>query len=193
MSTFLTEQDVRDYGTDLVDFAQRAAWHSVAPHLQNLEAQNHALQRRLAQEARHRLDSQVEAAIPNYRELDQHPDWHTWLLGVDSLSGRQRQQLLDEAKSSGDAARCIHFFRSFFSRPQSAAGSGASAASPAYRRARSSNEPIYTRPQIQALYAAHRKGMFAGKESEWARIEAQIIAVGREGRIANPIDPSLSK
>ena len=39
----------------------------VAPHLQKLEQQNVQL-RRLAKEARHRLDQQVAAAVPNYQE-----------------------------------------------------------------------------------------------------------------------------
>jgi hypothetical protein len=40
----------------------------------------------------------------------------------------------------------------------------------------------YTRDQIAQLYAAHRKGHYAGREAEWARQENDIIAAGREGR-----------
>ena len=50
------------------DFAQRAALRAVAPHLQASEQQNLELQNRLTREARHRLDQQVERAVPNYRE-----------------------------------------------------------------------------------------------------------------------------
>ena len=76
---FLTRADVDNYGTDLVDFAQRAAAHAIAPHLQNLNAENAELRQRLAVEARYRLDQQVEAAIPNYRDIDRDPRWHQWL------------------------------------------------------------------------------------------------------------------
>jgi hypothetical protein len=182
MQRYLNDQDYRDYGGELVSFSQRAALEAFAPHLQNLEAQNHELQRRLAQEARHRLDSQVERAIPNYRQLDQHEDWHTWLLGIDSLSGRMRQQLLDEAKASGDAARCIAFFRSFFSRPQSAAGGSASASS----RPRSTSGRIYTRSEIAKLYDQHRRGAYRGREAAWQEQERDIIAASREGRVDMP-------
>src|SRR6478735_7281483 len=112
MPQYLTSQDYNDYGPDLVDFAQRAAVHAVAPHLQNLEQQNAELQRRLAREARYSLDQRVEAAVPNYREIDSNPEWHRWLLTVDSLSGRVRQQLLNDAIASGDASRIAAFFRS---------------------------------------------------------------------------------
>ena len=96
---WLSQQDYQDYGGDLVNFSQRAALHAVAPHLQNLEQENARLQHWLGVEARHRMDREVEAAVPNYREIDADPRWHQWLLGTDSLSGRQRQQLLNDAIS----------------------------------------------------------------------------------------------
>ena len=69
-------------------------WH---PKLQEIEQQNAELRQRLAKEARRRLDQAVELAVPNYREIDRDPRWHRWLLGIDVLSGRVRQQLLNEA------------------------------------------------------------------------------------------------
>ena len=44
-------------------------------------------------------------------------------------------------------------------------------------------QPIYTRETIGQLYEAHRKGAYAGREAEWARIEADIFAAQREGRV----------
>ena len=35
---WLTQQDVQDYGTDLIDVVQRGALNAVAPHLQNLNS-----------------------------------------------------------------------------------------------------------------------------------------------------------
>jgi hypothetical protein len=70
VANYLTEQDVRDYGSELLDVSQRAALHAVAPHLMSLEQQNAELQRRLAKEARHRLDQQVAAAVPDYQTID---------------------------------------------------------------------------------------------------------------------------
>ena len=67
------------------DFAQRAALHAVAPHLQASEQQNLELQNRLAREARARLDAAVERAVPNYREIDQEPRWHNWLFDTSQI------------------------------------------------------------------------------------------------------------
>ena len=104
--------------------------HAFARHLHNLEQQNAELRQRLAIEARHRLDQQVERAVPNYREIDQDPRWHQWLLSSDPLSGRQRQQLLNDAIASGATNRVISFFRQFL-RAEGVAGQ---TSSPAYGR-----------------------------------------------------------
>ena len=174
---------MNNYGPELINVTQRAALQAVAPHLQNLESQNVALRQRLAVEARHRLDQRVERAVPDYREIDRDPQWHRWLLGVDTLTGRVRQQLLNDAIASGSDARVAAFFRGF----QQEAGS-TQASAPAKARARPSGEPVYTRDQIQRLYDQHRRDAYHNREAEWARQEADIIAAGREGRIQNPID-----
>jgi hypothetical protein len=177
---FLTRADVDNYGTDLVDFAQRAAAHAIAPHLQNLNAENAELRQRLAVEARYRLDQQVEAAIPNYRDIDRDPRWHQWLMTLDPLTGQIRQTILNDAIASGSAGRVVAFFRGF----QQEAGQAAS--SPSSQRSRHTaapSKPIYTRDQIGRLYEAHRKGAYVGREAEWNRIEADIFAAQHEGRV----------
>ena len=65
--SWLTNDDLAQYGGELTDFAQRAALHAVAPQLSALEQQNAQLQQRLAVEARHNLDRRVAEAVPNYR------------------------------------------------------------------------------------------------------------------------------
>jgi len=67
---WLTQDDVNNYGSELIDVTQRAALHALAPELQDIRQQNAELQRRLAQEARRNLDAAVERLIPNYREVD---------------------------------------------------------------------------------------------------------------------------
>jgi len=205
---YLTEQDVNNYGPELLDVTQRAALQAVAPHIQQVEQQNAELQRRLAIEARRRLDQAVELSVPNYKEIDNNPRWHRWLLGVDVLSGRVRQQLLNEAISAASAPRVISFFKGFQNEeaatghvesaplsqqpaaPREAAIPLASLATPGRARPATGGDtqfppdkPIYTRAQIAGLYRAHQKGAYVGREAEWQRQDADIIAAGREGRI----------
>lgn len=206
--SYLTEQDVQNYGTDLVDFTQRAAAQAITPHLQQIERQNAELQRRLGDEARKRLDQAVELALPDFREIDRNPRWHRWLLGVDVLSGRVRQQLLDEAIAAAQAPRVISFFRGFLQEevatghsepapyspqaapPREPAVPLASLASPGRARPATGGDasvppdkPTYTRAQIAQLYEQHRKGAYLGREAEWARREADFFAAQREGRV----------
>jgi hypothetical protein len=206
--SYLTQDDVNTYGTDLIDVSQRAALHALAPHLMSLEQQNEELRTRLAKEARHSLDQAVELGVPNYREIDRDPRWHRWLLGIDVLSGRVRQQLLNEAISAAQAPRVISFFRGFLNEeaatghneaaqnfrqpaaPREPAVDLLSLAAPGRARPATGGDaslpperPIYTRAQIRDLYTAHRKGAYVGREAEWARQDADIIAAGREGRI----------
>ena len=205
--TYLTEQDEQNYGKELLDVTQRAALHAVAPHLQSLEAQNAELQARLAKEARRALDQSVEIAVPNFREIDRDPRWHRWLLGIDVLSGRVRQQLLNEAISAAAAPRVISFFRGFLNEevatghsepasnsqqaapPREAAINLSSLAAPGRARPSTGGDasvqpekPIYTRAQVKELYRAHQKGAYVGREAEWARLEADLYAAQREGR-----------
>jgi len=188
MNSYITEQDVQNYGSELIDLTQRAAVQAVAPHLQNLQQQNAELQHRLAQEARHRLDQQVERAVPNYREIDRDPAWHSWLLSIDALSGRQRQVLLNDAIAQGDAGRVIGFFRGFQREAGADTGEGAPPQQPRSRRVPmwGSDRPTYTRAQIAKLYEQHLRGAYKDRETEWQRLEADIIRAGAEGRIANP-------
>ena len=43
---------------------------------------------------------------------------------------------------------------------------------------------------VAAAYEQHRRGKYAGRENEWQRIEQEIIAAGREGRILGAVDTS---
>ncbi len=206
--SFLTQEDVQNYGNELIDVTQRAALHAVVPHLQEIERQNAELRERLAKDTRRILDQQVEMAVPNYREIDRDPRWHRWLLGIDVLSGRVRQQLLNEAISAAQAPRVISFFRGFQNEeaatghsepgptsrqpaaPREAALDLSSLAAPGRARPATGGDaslppdkPIYTRAQIAQLYSLHRKQAYVGREAEWQRQEADIIAAGREGRI----------
>ena len=70
MANYLSQQDYQDYGGDLIDLTKRAAAEALSPDLQRIEQQNHQLQRWLEVQARHRMDREVEAAVPNFREID---------------------------------------------------------------------------------------------------------------------------
>jgi hypothetical protein len=188
MSNYLTYDDYNSYGPDLVDLSQRAAKHALAPELQRIQQQNAELQRRLAVESRRRLDAAVAAAVPNFQSIDADPRWHRWLLGIDSLSGRVRQTLLNDAINSGSDQRIAHFFRTFEREHGSPSSSGTQAANttrptPFGTRPNSIGNRTYTRQQIHDLYEKKRRGDYAKRPEEWARIEQDIFNAQHESRI----------
>jgi hypothetical protein len=190
----ITPQDVANYGPELVDFAARAASAAVAPQLAQLGQQSAELMQRLARETRARLDREVEAAVPNYQEIDNDPRWHQWLRQADPHTGLARQQLLDEAISAGSGVRVIAFFRGFLRElgQTSVAPAGHWGPGQLLERTRARprvDGPTYTRDQIKHFYELHRKGKFAGREDEWNRLEWEIIRAGREGRILGGLEP----
>jgi hypothetical protein len=188
MANYLTRQDEDNYGRDLLDVAQRAAMHTIAPHLQSLAQQNNALQRQLAKEQRRQMDQAVEAAVPNFREIDRNPRWHRWLLGTDELAGKTRQVLLDDAIAKYSASRAIEFFKRF---QQEDAGGSQTYSSANNRYTSYYGKPIYTRESIGQLYEMHRRGDYKGRENTWNRIESDIFAAQREGRVVD--SPYLTK
>jgi hypothetical protein len=188
---YLTQADLQNYGPELVDFSQRAAVHAVAPQLAQLGQQSQELMQRLQRETRARLDREVEAAVPNYREIDNDPAWHQWLRQVDPYNGRIRQELLNDAIAAGSATRVVAFFRGFM-REHGSQTTPVFDWGPGQVLERTRPRPqgrIYSRDEVKRLYELHRKGKFAGREDQWARLEHEIIRAGREGRILGGLSP----
>ena len=188
----ITPQDYANYGSDLVNFTQRAAAATVAPQLAQLGQQSQELMRRLALETRARLDREVEAAVPNYREIDNDPRWHQWLRGIDPHTGWQRQELLNEAIAAGSGTRVIAFFRGFIREVGQTSAQPVFDWGPGQVLERTRPRPqgaVYTREQIKHFYELHRKGKFIGREDEWNRLEHEIVRAGREGRILGGLSP----
>ena len=126
--------------------------------------------------------------MPDYREIDRDPRWHNWLRQPDQLSGVQRQQLLNDAVSSGSVARVRTFFEGFRRESGNQPSGSTATTSGRTRPASSGNKPVFTRPQIAELYRAQQQGAYVGREAEWARLEVSIIEAGREGRILGGTD-----
>jgi hypothetical protein len=106
------------------------------------------------------------------------------ILGIHELSGRVRQEWLNDAIASGDAGRVKAFFDSF---QLESHGSGSADRGPARRGGRapsSQGTRTWTRASIDAFYRARQKGAFKGREAEADALEKDIFAAQRDGRVA---------
>jgi hypothetical protein len=181
MSNYLTQDDVDYLGHGTIGAIGRTANTILAPHLQQIQQQQYELQKQLARERRVRLDARVSELVPNWQTIDREPGWRKWLCEIDPLSGRVRQILLNEAIDNSNARQVQEIFRQHLAQ----AGQPALGA-PLTRTGHSRRGRIYTRREIAKIYDDHRRGVYAGRDADWMRQEADIIAAAREGRVSNP-------
>lgn len=143
----------------------------------------------------------VEAAVPDWKAINANDDFVTWLLETDPASGTARQDLLDDAQSKADSGRVIHLFKAWIGEAGYVkAGSGTDTAqddinseleqqlTPGKGKGAEhkgeGEKPSFTRAEISAFYGDVAKGKFKGKDSDRARIEAEIFDAQSNGRVS---------
>lgn len=207
--SFLTDDDLKNFGPEMLDLAQRAARQVVVPEMQRVQAENEQLRENMARHSKRTLDQALDYAVPNWREVNRNPRFVSWLRLPDVYSSQVRKELLDEATAAVDAPRVISFFRGFLREEEATGHSNpeprtsqpaapprepavplASLAAPGRARPANGGDPslspegpIYTRADISQLARDYRKGVYRGREAEYQRLWADIVAAGREGRV----------
>lgn len=118
----VTDEEVQDFGEDLLNVVGKRAREEYAPEFEELAARLRRLEGRVegastviertqVQEVYHSLDQ----AVPNWRELNRSDDFKMWLQQPDFLSGRRRHDMLQEAFTGHEAGRVVAFFKGFLS------------------------------------------------------------------------------
>ena len=180
--SYLTRQDVDNFGPELIDVAQRAAHHAMGPELQRLHDENQELRDEVNRAAKMGIDQYLDREVPNWRQINADERFHRWLLMPEPYSGIIRDRLLKDAARAANAQRVANFFQGFL-----AAAGQAPAAHTSQRTPRTpSGQRIYTRPQIEAMWQRRRQGKI--DDAAWARWEHELVAAGREGRIAGALN-----
>jgi hypothetical protein len=159
--------------------------------------------------ARERMHVDLDRDLPNWQAVNHDPDFHAWLALQDPMSGVSRKKLVTDAYAQNNSARVLAIFKSFVSetaayRPASSSTEtapvpphvGAQPVRPTLEdlaapgRARTAASPqapaekqIIRTSDVNAFYAAVRKGAYRGREAEQAQHEAELHAAMREGRI----------
>jgi hypothetical protein len=205
----ITDADMQEYG-DSIDVMRRAAREEVSQanaRVNQLEAQLRQLQASVVPQV-HQI-SQKQAAnneqafwtglsskVPNWEEINDNQDFQSWLLEVDPLTGISRQTYLDDAQQNLDVGRVASFFTTWEQasgqsvaqtnrkaqasqlEKQVAPGRGRSSPS-----AMPSEGQTYSPDDIKKFFNDVRMGKYKGREQERGRIERDIFAAQREGRI----------
>jgi hypothetical protein len=211
--SIVTEEDVKEFG-DAIDVMRRVTQEEVQPLIETLNKlqltlnnlntevvpkvnQVYTSQANTTQQA---FWDRVEAAIPNWREVNNHPDFATWLYQHDPMTRMLRQDLLEQAQNSADADRVIHIFRAWMGETgydsgnseNDTAHAGTNAeleaqVSPSRGRGgdvrKEQEKKNWTGADIKAFYKAVADGEYKGRDEERAKIEADLFAAQQEGRV----------
>jgi len=146
-----------------------------------------------------RFWSNLAQRVPNWQQVNNDQDFQSWLLEVDPLTNTSRQTHLEIAQRDLDANRVVAFFNAFTSAsgkfaPQANAQPNRSASELerqiAPGRARGSSgasagqtAKTYTPQDITKFFNDVRSGKYKGRETERDRVERDIFAAQRDGRI----------
>lgn len=208
----ITEQDMEDYG-DSIEVMRRvfreemSSKDSEIGELRQLVRQMqgtvvpqvHQLSRSHAVSNEQRFWADLQTAVPDWQDVNGSAEFQSWLLEVDPLTGIPRQTYLDDAQRNLDVRRVANFFSAWKgmtgvpdarthreAQPASelerqvAPGKGRSGGSRPQGEAKT-----YSTDDIRKFFTDVQKGKYRGKEAERDRIERDIFAAQREGRIVN--------
>lgn len=206
----ISEKEVEEYGEsiDVMRKVTREELGSVAQRIAQLEGllsqlqssvvpQVQAVAQKQAVSAEQMFWADLTKNVPNWREINDNQEFHSWLLEVDPLTGISRQTYLEDAQRMMDAGRVANFFRAWLedtgqanvAQTKDRAASSELEKQVAPGRTKSSGNPqsnkakVYTPQDIQKFFSDVRQGKYKGREQERDRMERDIFAAQRENRI----------
>lgn len=207
---YLTDKDLENFDEDTIDVMRRAArqeaeeqFGSVIAQLQQQIAslQSTVIPKMTKIEQQNTLSQEdmfmrtLDNIVPEWRQLNNDQAFLTWLDEADELTNTSRQQLLDGAVQALDATRAARFFSAYTRSkagqvPTPAQTPGASAqlealVAPGKGRggAPQQEKPPITRAYITQFFRDVADGKYRSRPDEKAKIEADIFAAQREGRV----------
>jgi hypothetical protein len=210
---FLTEKDSAEYGSDMIDFATRAAKQEVAPlvgaimalreeiaQLKGVTPVVNSLVANQRMSAEEKFFAKVAESVPDWSSINNDGRFHEWLLTSDPMTGIDRQTYLADAQRNFDSTRAVSIFNAWKqvpgvvsqvsqerARPNKAANELERQVAPG--RTNAASAPVkeqatqWSTADIAKYYADVRTGKYKGREAERAELERDIFQAQREGRI----------
>ena len=201
----ITADDEKTFGAEIIDLTKRAALEVVKPELDNLRTENNQLRQRVSAQAANGVYVDLNAQIPNWKEINTSPRFLQWLSLRDIYSGEVRGKMLRQAFAAANAPRVLAFFNGFLTEeratghlpdpaapaanmaPRQPAVNLVNLAAPGVRPATDTNapadKPIFTHKQIAEFYSQQGRARYVGREEDRKNDEREIFAAQREGRI----------
>lgn len=191
---------------EVADTVVQPALYDVSGRLARLEQQLGNVRQTVAYDGQSRMYDTLGKEVPDWNQINNSPEFVRWLGMPDPLSGQIRHNMLIEAFNGQQTNRVIEFFRRYVAdqapsglqsqglQPGPTINSGSAPqvdlmALAAPGRAKpgqtqvTPEKPIINRAEISTFYRDKAMGRFAGRDDEVSRIEQEIFAASREGRI----------
>lgn len=210
---FVTPEEATEYGDEFLNVVGKRAreeyfpeFDELATRLKRLEGRVDGVGTVLEKNQANDVYAGLNSEVPDWKEVNRHPDFHAWLDEPDLFSGRIRKDMLQEAFTRHEAQRVVSFFRGFLEAAGSPPSQQASEPTPspngngttgkrsleefaAPGRARSApqqlppDKPVYTSAWIAKFTADKIAGKYRGREADADAIEQDIYRAQHEGRI----------
>lgn len=122
--SLVTDQDIQDYGSDLIDMVTRVVKQQYETRLKDVQERLSVLEGRVGrvdesvrgtsaavkQTAAERYEAKLTELLPNWESVNEEPELLDWLEKSDNLSGIKYRELLGDAHNAMDAKRVVSIF-----------------------------------------------------------------------------------
>lgn len=207
----ISEQERNEFGSEMIDVMGRRAQEVVSPELAAMRAELAKLEQKISgtaatvtRSARQELFSTLDQRLPEWRTVNDLPEFKQWLALPDPYFGVNRHSALLQAFEQNDTPRVLNFFKGFVSELAATTPADPSVTTPpapapakpsletlaAPGRARTpaqttvpAEKQIITTADVAAFYAAVRRGAYRGREAEQAQLEQELFEAQRDGRV----------
>jgi len=174
--SYLSDEEREEYGdvaTMMERIAKQAAKDATDPVKETSQQASQQLYYR-----------DLDGLAEGWAKTNGEPGFNEWLDETESMSGRTRRELLNDAFSSGNAERTAMFFNAYGSAPNKEADANRDPDQPKplpkpAKGEELSTDPVtdrYTGAQIKQFYDDKVAGKYRGREEEAKAIEQQIFA-----------------
>lgn len=195
----VTDADVQAFGEDLIEVQRKVAREVAAEfrsELDAMKAENEKLREQLnttgSQVSEASFEQRLYRMVPDFQEVNADPRWINWLNEVDPLLRAPRKTVAQEAFNHGDAEAVAHYvgmFKASITPVEPVNDKAAELEKQIQPKRSATTAPvspqarIYTDAQIQKMFQKSVELGSRGQRDEAAKLEAEIDAAYREGRV----------
>jgi hypothetical protein len=199
----VTDDDVETFGSDMVEFAKRAAASAIQPMLKVFDAKLNGMQQAIetvrqqvgAAETQYKQTAEqaylekLGQLVPDWREIDADPAFGAWLREEEGYTGYPRQEFFSQAHQQLNAVQVARIFNAYRglqtpARPSQSAELKKQVSPSKSRNAATppgKSTKVWTIAEIQKFYEQVAFNRIPADEA--ARIEAEINLAAAEGRV----------